>query len=116
MEDPELNVSQDKVSNGRKNKSKLESDVATIWRLSGMDRNASHVPNLTHASDHARNTTAEGQDSGNARREALGMIIVLRPVSFHATLEVKVVGEGDAFVDGQPVPWNMSVCFRAATR
>jgi hypothetical protein len=44
------------------------------------------------------------------------MIVELGPVSTHATLEDKVVGERDALVDSQPVPWNMSICFGGATR
>ena len=110
MEDPQLNMSQEKVCKGRKNKSKLEPDVAAIWCLPGKQCYFPNVPRLTHTSYHPNNAATESQDSSNAWRQALGMIIVFRPVSLHATLKVKVVGEGDTFVDGQPVPWeNLSM-------
>src|SRR5262249_1831249 len=99
VEDPQLNVPQNKVSDSCKDKSKLESDVPAIWCLACVQGDGPNVPLLTHPGYHANNTAAEGQNSSNARRQALRMIIELGPVSTHATLEDKVVGERDALVD-----------------
>ena len=111
MEDPQLNVAQNEVRNGRKDKTKFKSDIAAIRSLSSVQGDGPNVPYLAHAGHHARNAAAEGPDSSNAWRQALGVIVKLWPVSTHAALEEKVVSEGDAFVDGQPVSYKISVRF-----
>lgn len=65
--------------------------------------NGTDPPSLTHTSDHAGNTEAEGNRRCDTVGKLLALIIVLRGVPAETTLEDEVIGDANAGVDGQPV-------------
>lgn len=68
-----------------------------------MFANGPDEPNLGHAHDGAEDAEAEGEDGGDAGREEVRDRVDGHVVARHAALEDEVFGQGDAFVDGEPV-------------
>ena len=99
LEHPELDGSRNAVSAEGKCKAQLKPDVASKWRFARMQSDGANEPDLGHASHHPYNAAAEGEDSCDARRETLGLIVVLRAVTLHATAEDEMLGQRDSFVD-----------------
>lgn len=65
--------------------------------------NGPNKPHLRHPHDGAKDAEAEGDDGGDAGREEVRGGVVGGVVAGDAAFEEEVLGEGDAFVDGEPV-------------
>lgn len=63
-------------------------------------------PHLGHAHDGAEDAEAEGGHGGEAGGEEVRGGVDGGVVAGGAALEEEVFGEGDAFVDGEPVAWG----------
>ena len=85
----------------RKRKRQLEPNVAPVLRVPDRLAHRADEPNLRHAHDGAEDAEAKGQDGGDAGREEAG-VVPDGDVVF-AAFEDEVLGQGDAFVDGEPV-------------
>lgn len=66
-----------------------------------MKGNGSDEPDLTHTGDHAGNTAAECEHSGDTRGKSLGLVVEISVVTAETALENKVIGECDTLVDGE---------------
>jgi len=100
MEVAQLDVPQDEVRGGGEREAQLEADVTAVRSLTGLQGDGTDPPLLAHARHHSCDTTAEGADGCDARRQALGMVVELWVVAAHAALEHEVIGQGDSLVDG----------------
>lgn len=87
------------ISSECKCKAQLEAHVSTKRRLSSVQSNRAHEPDLRHTSHHTSNATTEGEDGCDAWREAAGLVVVIRVVALEAALEDKVLGQGNTFID-----------------
>lgn len=98
-----LEVSQRRVRNGREAESKLKSHIATVRCTAAQLSNWPHEPDLCHAENSAHDTEQESSDGGNSGWELVLVEVVLWLVAGEATAVEDVLGEGDAFVDGEPI-------------
>ena len=85
----------------RKRKRQLEADVAPVRRVADPLAHGPDEPDLRHAHDGAEDAEAKGHDGCQARRQE-ARVVPDGDVVF-AALEDEVLGQGDAFVDGEPV-------------
>ena len=90
------------IADGAERKRQREADVAAV---PGADEAADgpDEPHLRHAHDGAHDAEAEGHDGGDARWQPGGVAVDGDVVAGEAALEEEVLGQGDAFVDGEPV-------------
>ena len=89
---------ENQISGRRKPKSQLKAHVTPISRIPDPLANRTDEPHLRHAQDGAHDSKAECEHSRDAGWEQIRVVpdgdVVLAP------FEDKVLGEGDAFVDG----------------
>jgi len=98
-----LEVSHDDIAGSRETKCKLKADITTERRSATESANRAFEPDLRHAKDGAHDAKAEGGHGGNSRRQLVPVEVVFWTISRHAALVDDMLGECDAFVDGEPV-------------
>lgn len=101
---PHLNRTSNQISNCRKSETQLKANVSTIRSVTGIKSNRPDPPSLAHTSDHTGNTAAKSKNSSDTRGKLVWLVIEFRSVSTETTLEDKMISDGNALVDSQPVP------------
>lgn len=99
----DLKRTQRTVNNKREGKAQLETNITTIRQSTSVFGNGTDPPGLTHTSDHADNTEAEGNSGSDAVGKLFTLVIVRRDVTAEATLKDEVIGDADTGVDSQPI-------------
>jgi hypothetical protein len=86
-----------------KTERQLKPNITAVRRVSDELANRPNEPNLRHAQDCTHNAEAESKHCGDAGGELGGLFVDLGDVAGVTALEDEVLGERDAFVDGEPV-------------
>ena len=96
-----LKIPQPAITDKRKRERELEPDIPSIPRQTDFLADGPDEPDLRHAHDGAEDAEAEGEHGGAAGGEQLARVVDGDVVL--ALFEDEVLGEGDAFVDGEPI-------------
>lgn len=96
-----LKIPQPAITDKRKRERELEADIPPVARQADFLADGADEPDLRHAHDGAEDAEAEGEHGGAAGGQELARVVDGDVVL--ALLEDEVLGEGDAFVDGEPV-------------
>ena len=91
------------ITHTGKRKRQRKPNVPAIPRQPDLLPDRPDEPHLRHAHDGAEDAEAERQDGGDAGREERGGHVDGGVVAGEAAFEDEVLGEGDGFVDGEPV-------------
>lgn len=86
-----------------------EPDIATVGGGADPFSNGTDEPDLRHTHDGAKYAEEEGGDGSDTRRQEVWGGVYGWVVTRESAFEDEVLGEGDPFVDGEPVALRGSV-------
>lgn len=91
------------ITNTAKPKRQWKSNIASKHGIANEFANRAGEPYLGHPHDSAEDSKAEGEDCSDARGKQARILIYSEVIPAEAAFEEKVLYEGNAFVDGEPV-------------
>jgi hypothetical protein len=93
----------DSISDERKRKAQLETNITSKWRFASLQGHWADEPDLTHSNDHTCDTATEPEDGCDTRRKFRRLVVDGWVVCCHGALVQEVVAESNALVNGEPV-------------
>ena len=98
-----LKVSEGNIRGQSEEEGQFKPNITTIPGPNQLS-NRSDEPHLGHSHRGANNATGKRTRSGNTHGQIFRLVVVLRRIPTHATLEDEMLRQRDALVNGKPVP------------